>query len=73
MLSGHTVVDSLMDENFHQHKIRITSKEELRDVLSMHFRNVYVWETIYKERHNLYFIASEGAIPFSADWRHGCD
>lgn len=65
VLSGHTVVDELMDENFYQHKIRITSKEELRDILKPHFRNVYVWETIYKERHNLYFFASEGDIPFS--------
>lgn len=39
--------------------------------LTPHFTNVRVFETIYPDRHNLYFWASDASIPFDADWAAG--
>ena len=37
------------------------------------FTNVKVIETIYPERHNLYFFASDGTVPFSGQWEYMLD
>lgn len=52
----------------HQHEF--TSKEELTSVLKAHFKNVLVWQTEYRIRHNLYFFASDSTLPFDRDWPH---
>jgi hypothetical protein len=44
--------------------------DDLKRFLSPHFRNVKVFETIFPSRHNLYFWASDGALPFDAGWPH---
>ena len=72
ILSGHTVVENKEAEKFSYHEYEFKNKEDLRAFLTPHFRNVLVFETIYPERHNLYFWASDGAIPFSSQWTGAC-
>ncbi len=70
ILSGYTIVESPDLENpFPHHKCKFSSKESLLRFLFPHFRNVTVFETIYPSVHNLYFWASDGAIPFSSNWQ----
>lgn len=72
ILSGYTVLerDDGM-KHIHQHEYEFKSKEDLMRFLSPFFQNTYVFETIFSERHNLYFYASDGVIPFSKDWDSG--
>jgi cyclopropane fatty-acyl-phospholipid synthase-like methyltransferase len=68
-LSGQTIVER--DDGTKQlqhHEYEFKSKEDLARFLRPHFKNVTVFETIYPDRHNLYFWASDGIIPFMEDW-----
>lgn len=69
VLSGYTLVEG-KDGRKHidQHEYEFRDKEDLVRFLTPHFRNVCVFETIYPSRHNLYFWASNGAVPFSERW-----
>jgi hypothetical protein len=65
ILSGYTIVERADGKKMlHHHEYEFKSKEDLARFLTPHFRNVRVFETIYADRHNLYFWASDGAIPF---------
>jgi SAM-dependent methyltransferase len=69
LLSGYTIVereDGQKHLTHHEHEFK--SKEQLGQLLSRAFRNVLVFETVSPTRHNLYFYASEGSLPFSAGW-----
>jgi SAM-dependent methyltransferase len=44
--------------------------EDLRAFLQPHFKRVVVFETLYPERRNLYFWASDGCLPMTPDWPH---
>ena len=69
ILSGYTIVER--DDgikHLHQHEYEFHSKEDLERFLKPHFRNVTVFETVFHERHNLYFWASDGVIPFASGW-----
>jgi SAM-dependent methyltransferase len=69
ILSGYTLVERDDGEkHLHQHEYEFRSKEDLARFLTPHFPHVTVFETVYPERHNLYFWASEGTIPFAAGW-----
>jgi hypothetical protein len=46
------------------HEYEFKSKEDLLRFFRPHFRNVCVFETIHPDRHNLYFRAQDGTIPF---------
>lgn len=70
ILSGYTIVERAEGKSLHHHEYEFKSKEDLAEVLKPHFRNVTVFETIYPDRHNLYWWASNGPVPFSADWPH---
>lgn len=59
--SGHVLL--VKDEVLRNHRYRFTSKDDLKRFLAPHFRNVTVFETIFPERHNMYFWASDGALP----------
>jgi SAM-dependent methyltransferase len=64
-LSGYTIVER--DDgvkHLEQHEYEFKSKEDLERFLTPHFKHVTVFETIFPERHNLYFWASDGQIPF---------
>jgi SAM-dependent methyltransferase len=69
ILSGYTIVerdDGQKHLSHHEHEFE--SKEHLGRLLARAFANVLVFETVSPSRHNLYFYASEGRLPFSAGW-----
>jgi len=68
ILSGHTIVEANIGEASH-HEIEFKSKEDLMHFFSPYFKNIKIFETIYPSRHNLYFYASDGILPFDENWR----
>jgi len=69
-LSGYTIVEKTEGKMLEQHEYEFKNMEDLRRFLKPYFENVIVFETIFPERHNLYFWASDGNIPFSEKWEH---
>ena len=73
ILSGYTIVESDSGaKSLSQHEYEFKNMQDLRRFFEPHFTNIRVFETIYPSRHNLYFWASDGNIPFSLDWPHMC-
>jgi 2-polyprenyl-3-methyl-5-hydroxy-6-metoxy-1,4-benzoquinol methylase len=71
VLSGHTVVERADGQKqLSHHEYEFKSKEDLLRFFTPFFANVLVFETEYPGRHNLYFWASESAIPFGHGWAH---
>ncbi|HPP03849.1 MAG TPA: class I SAM-dependent methyltransferase [Spirochaetota bacterium] len=70
ILSGYTIVKKAEGKSLEQHEYEFEDMSDLKRFLTPYFKNVIVFETIYPERHNLYFWASDGTIPFSKDWDH---
>lgn len=69
ILSGYTIVERADGvKSLSHHEYEFKSKEDLLAVLASYFRRVTVFETIYPERHNLYFWASDGHVPFDPEW-----
>jgi protein-L-isoaspartate O-methyltransferase len=69
ILSGFTIVERTDGRKMLvHHEYEFKSKEDLARFFRPHFRNVKVFETIYPDRHNLYFWASDGVIPFMPEW-----
>jgi hypothetical protein len=69
VLSGYTMVEGADGKmGLPHHEYEFKSKEDLARFFRPHFRSVTVFETIYPERHNLYFWASDGVIPFMDEW-----
>lgn len=69
ILSGYTIVEMAGgNKMIPQHEYEFKSKEDLLRFFTPQFRNVTVFETDYPERHNLYFWASDGLLPFRPDW-----
>jgi hypothetical protein len=57
------------------HETHFQGIEHLGGVLKRYFKSVRVFErlhsTISPPRHNLFFYASDGPLPFDQEWRHG--
>ena len=71
ILSGYTIVEREDGgKHLHQHEYEFKDMDDLKSFLTPHFKSVRVFETIYPSRHNLYFWASDSAIPFSDEWKH---
>jgi SAM-dependent methyltransferase len=70
ILSGYTIVERREGKMLSQHEYEFKNMADLKRFFTPHFKNVIVFETIFPERHNLYFWASDGVIPFSEDWEH---
>lgn len=69
VLTGYTLVERADGQkSLSHHEYEFKEKEDLLSVLSPHFRNVIVFETRHPTRHNLYFFASDGVVPFGAGW-----
>ena len=68
ILSGYTIVEKASGKYLEQHEYEFKSKEDLMRFLSPWFVNVKVFETIYPDRHNLYFWASDAILPFDKEW-----
>ena len=72
ILSGYTLVaraDGKKSLDHHEYEFR--DMADLARFLEPHFKHVSVFETLFPDRHNLYFWASDGALPFAAEWAHG--
>ena len=72
VLSGYTIVEK-QDGTKHldQHEYEFRDMADLESFLKPHFKSVRVFETVFPERHNLYFWASDAAVPFDQQWPHG--
>jgi SAM-dependent methyltransferase len=71
ILSGYTIVERSDNvKHIQQHEYEFKGKEDLLLFLEPYFKNVRVFETIYPSRHNLYFWASDGILPFDDNWPH---
>jgi len=71
ILSGYTIVElPTGQKSLSHHEREFKSKEDLKSFFEPHFKNVKVFETIYPSRHNLYFYASDGILPFDKEWKH---
>lgn len=68
MLSGYTIIEEDHGKAHHEHEYEFKSRQDLMRVLQPHFKNVLVWQTDYPTRKNLYFFASDGVLPFDAQW-----
>ena len=70
ILSGYTIAESKTGVLSHsEHKYEFKSKEDLFRFLSSYFKKVKIFETIYPNRHNLYFYASDNRpLPFDDAW-----
>ncbi|MFN3532152.1 MAG: class I SAM-dependent methyltransferase, partial [Candidatus Brocadia sp.] len=69
ILSGYTIVGkSDGTKSLSHHEYEFKSKQDLLRFHTPHFKNVTVFETIYPIRHNLYFGASDGCLPFRSAW-----
>ncbi len=71
VLTGYTLVESATGQkSLTHHEREFKSKEDLKSFFEPHFKRVKVFETIYPSRHNLYFFASDGVLPFDNEWDH---
>lgn len=70
ILSGHTITRQENGKSLEQHEYEFADMEDLKRFFVPYFKNVIVWETIYEDRHNLYFMASDGELPFCPSWHH---
>lgn len=68
ILAGYTIVEAAHGKSLSHHEREFKSKADLMSFFKPHFKNVKVFETIYPSRHNLYFYASDGVLPFDAEW-----
>jgi SAM-dependent methyltransferase len=73
VLSGYTIVEqSTGEKSLSHHEYEFKSKEDLLRFFTPRFAHVTVFETLHPTRHNLYFWASNGGLPFGANWEHAC-
>lgn len=69
ILSGYTIVErSDGQKSLHHHEYEFKNKGDLERFLEPHFEQVTVFETVFPGRHNLYFWASDGTVPFQPGW-----
>ena len=69
ILSGYTIVEKQDgSKSLEHHEYEFKNKEDLLRFFTPHFNNVTIFETLYPSRHNLYFWASDGTLPFRNDW-----
>jgi SAM-dependent methyltransferase len=65
VLSGYTVQEAEHGEkHLHQHEYEFHDKQDLARFFKPYFKNVQIFETVYPNRTNLYFYASDAALPF---------
>lgn len=73
VLSGYTIVERADGvKSLSHHEYEFKDKMDLLRFFTPHFANVTVFETIYPERHNLYFWSSDGILPFDGQWPQAC-
>jgi SAM-dependent methyltransferase len=74
-LVGYTVAESAAAPQLPTHETHFRGIAHLGDLLKRYFKNVRVFERLHRTvappRHNLFFYASDGSLPFDAEWEHG--
>ena len=74
LLSGYTVAETADGRQHPDHEQAFSSMSDLGACLKPYFKNVLVFESIHSTiapmRHNLFFFAGDGVLPFDADWPH---
>ena len=70
ILSGNAPAKKNDVKNSERHECEFEDMADLKRFLTPYFKNVIVFETVFPERRNLYFWASDGVIPFTNDWKH---
>lgn len=71
IVSGYTIVERQDGKkSLSHHEYEFKDKQDLQHFFTPYFKNVTVFETVYPNRHNLYFWASDGVLPFMPDWPH---
>ncbi|MCX6291816.1 MAG: class I SAM-dependent methyltransferase [Bacteroidetes bacterium] len=71
VLSGYTLKEEAPEKKAHHlHEYEFKSPDDLKNFFTPYFKHVTVFETLYPTRHNLYFYASDGEIPFGKNWKH---
>lgn len=68
ILSGYTIIERADGKSLKEHKYEFKSKDDLKRFLEPYFKNIKLFETTYPSRHNLYFWASDGILPYDKDW-----
>jgi len=68
VLTGYTIVERSDGKSLSHHEREFRSKEDLKSFFEPHFKHMKVFETVYPARHNLYFFASDGILPFDKEW-----
>ena len=64
ILSGYTVTEAEDGgKHLHQHEYEFHDKSDLARFLSPYFKKVHVYETVFPNRTNLYFYATNGLLP----------
>jgi len=74
LLSGYTIAETAQGVQHPDHEQEFKGMSDLGARLKPYFKNVLVFESIHTTiapmRHNLFFFASDGVLPFDADWLH---
>jgi len=74
-LLGYTVAETTEAPEHPDHETHFEGIADLGALLKRFFTNVRVFERIHPtltpKRHNLFFYASDGILPFDSDWAHG--
>jgi SAM-dependent methyltransferase len=74
-LLGYTVAEPADAPLLPTHETHFANMQHLASLLKRYFKNVRVFERIHPTlsppRHNLFFYASDGLLPFDQDWEHG--
>ena len=74
-LLGYTVAEKEDSPEHPEHEQHFRGLDDLAELLKKSFKNVRVFErthpTLEPNRHNLFFYASDGPLPFDPDWAHG--
>jgi SAM-dependent methyltransferase len=65
IMSGYSIVQQILHDEW---RYVFKTKEDLVRFLRPYFRNIRVFETIYPGRHNMYFYAGDGELPFDENW-----
>jgi SAM-dependent methyltransferase len=74
-LVGYTVAEPADAPHLPSHETHFTDIVHLGTLLKRYFKNVRVFERLHPTltpiRHNLFFYASDGPLPFDPEWQHG--
>jgi 2-polyprenyl-3-methyl-5-hydroxy-6-metoxy-1,4-benzoquinol methylase len=72
VLNGYTIIERPGFKGHDDHEHEFANREELATLLKQYFKNVLILSTGYQDqfeqRDNLYFFASDGAVPFDPSW-----